>query len=115
MIGCVEKESILGKDISTCLPVSLNSSITSDIYLYGKSYLTPYRGYLSEVMLVLNSRMMSIAVMKVWYSVWYSFDTASNAGRASAPFYVVVVFSVQQVQWAISLFAHIFYEMDLCL
>ena len=24
LIGCVEKESILGKDISTCLPVSLN-------------------------------------------------------------------------------------------
>ena len=26
LIGCVEKESILGKDISTCLPVSLNVS-----------------------------------------------------------------------------------------
>ena len=26
MIGCIEKESILGKDISTCLPVSLNNS-----------------------------------------------------------------------------------------
>ena len=25
LIGCIEKESILGKDISTCLPVSLNS------------------------------------------------------------------------------------------
>ena len=24
LIGCIEKESILGKDISTCLPVSLN-------------------------------------------------------------------------------------------
>ena len=24
LIGCVEKESILDKDISTCLPVSLN-------------------------------------------------------------------------------------------
>ena len=28
LIGCVEKESILGKDISTCLPVSLNMLIT---------------------------------------------------------------------------------------
>ena len=26
LIGCVEKESILGKDISTCLPVSLNTT-----------------------------------------------------------------------------------------
>ena len=26
LIGCIEKESILGKDISTCLPVSLNVS-----------------------------------------------------------------------------------------
>ena len=25
LIGCIEKESILGKDISTCLPVSLNT------------------------------------------------------------------------------------------
>ena len=25
LIGCIEKESILGKDISTCLPVSLNA------------------------------------------------------------------------------------------
>ena len=25
LIGCVEKKSILGKDISTCLPVSLNN------------------------------------------------------------------------------------------
>ena len=25
LIGCIEKESILGKDISTCLPVSLNN------------------------------------------------------------------------------------------
>ena len=28
LIGCIEKESILGKDISTCLPVSLNISKT---------------------------------------------------------------------------------------
>ena len=27
LIGCIEKESILGKDISTCLPVSLNGII----------------------------------------------------------------------------------------
>ena len=29
LIGCVEKESILGKDISTCLPVSLNRNQVS--------------------------------------------------------------------------------------
>lgn len=29
LIGCIEKESILGKDISTCLPVSLNVSRSS--------------------------------------------------------------------------------------
>ena len=32
LIGCIEKESILGKDISTCLPVSLNS-VPRDSYL----------------------------------------------------------------------------------
>ena len=42
LIGCIEKESILGKDISTCLPVSLNLlsmacySITSDSTLYSR-------------------------------------------------------------------------------
>ena len=30
LIGCIEKESILGKDISTCLPVSLNFLIPVD-------------------------------------------------------------------------------------
>ena len=30
LIGCIEKESILGKDISTCLPVSLNVAWSID-------------------------------------------------------------------------------------
>ena len=43
LIGCIEKESILGKDISTCLPVSLNSPVTPILLILGK-YTTKYEG-----------------------------------------------------------------------
>ena len=43
LIGCVEKESILDKDISTCLPVSLNlpDTLSSLVSSCGGAYALP--------------------------------------------------------------------------
>ena len=43
LIGCVEKESILGKDISTCLPVSLNRFHHTILWLVFLEWLRHYQ------------------------------------------------------------------------